>query len=344
MTRQCLKRIAHAFIVLCASVSAGSAVLGEAIAAEDSIKLSFAYYASEKSWPGPVITQWAARIREETSGKVVVETFPNGTLLGRNEMFDGVETGVVDIGMSIIKDPGRFPLQYGFGLPLNIANAEVGSKMIFDLVKEFDPDELKGFKVLAVFSSGPGYLQTRKKITSLEDIQGQEIRGTGGGVAVLRKLGANPVGMSIREVAQALQTGVINGYMTSLTVIKDFKLAEMVGHVTMYPMNVVTFAVVMNRGKWEALPADVQAAVDRISREISIYGGSIYDKHEVEAVEWAKAEHGVEIHELDADEAARWNEAVAPLIGEWIDAQTARGLPAQEFLNRLKELRTELKN
>ncbi len=342
MTTQRLKRIAYAF-VLCASVSAGSAVVGVATAAEE-IKLSFAYYASETSWPGPVITQWAARIGEETGGQVVVDVFPGGTLLDRNGMFDGVETGAADIGMSIIKDPGRFPMQYGFGLPLGVANAEVGSKMIFDLVKEFDPDELKGFKVLALFSSGPGYLQTREKITSLEDIKGQEIRGTGGGVAVLKKLGANPVGMSIRGVAEALQTGVINGYMTSLTVIKDFKLAEQVGHVTQYPFNVVTFAVVMNRGKWESLPADVQAAVDRISREISIYGGSIYDKHEVEAVEWAKAEHGVQIHELDADEAARWNEAISPLISEWIDAQTARGLPAQEFLNRLKELQTELKN
>ena len=92
MTTRRLKRMAYAF-VLCASVSAGSAVLGEATAAEGSTKLSFAYYASEKSWPGPVITQWAARIGEETGGQVVVDVFPGGTLLDRNGMFDGVETG-----------------------------------------------------------------------------------------------------------------------------------------------------------------------------------------------------------------------------------------------------------
>jgi TRAP-type C4-dicarboxylate transport system substrate-binding protein len=289
------------------------------------------------------MTQWAARIGEETGGKVVVETFPSGSLLGRDQMFNGVETGIVDIGMAIIHDPAQFPLQYGFGLPLNIANATQGSTLLFDLIREFDPQELKNFKVITVFSGGPGYLQSRDRITSLEDMKGKEIRATGGGVDMMRKLGANPVGMPITEVPQALQTGVIDGYMTSMTVIKDFKLAEMVGHVTMYPMNVATFAVVMNRAKWDALPADVQAAIDSIGRELAIYGGSLYDKEEVVAVEWAKAEHGVEFHELDAAEAERWNAAAAPLVQEWVDAQSARGVPAAEFLKRLEEMRAAAK-
>ena len=174
---------------------------------------------------------------------------------------------------------------------------------------------------------------------SMADLKGKEIRGTGGGVDVLKSLGATPVGMPITEVPQSLQTGVIDGYMTSIEVIKEFKLGEMVKHVTEYPMNVLTFAVVMNKSKWESLPKDVQDAIDAISRDLAVYAGDLYDTRAAEAIEWAKSKHGIVFHKLSDAEAQKWAQATAPLIDQWVKKQEAAGLPARDFLNRLQQLR-----
>ncbi|MGB3391213.1 MAG: TRAP transporter substrate-binding protein [Pseudaminobacter sp.] len=309
--------------------------------ADEKIKLSFAYFASEQSYPGPVMTEWVKRIEEATNGQVSVDKYPDGTLLKRDEMFDGVLSGVVDIGMSSIADPGRFPVQYGIGLPLGLEDGRIASIVAYDLVNEFQPKELADFKVLTIMATGPGYLQTSSPMTSLADLKGKEVRGTGGGVDVLRSLGAAPVGMPITEVPQALQTGVIDGYMTSIEVIKEFKLAEMVKHVTEYPMNVLTFAVVMNKAKWDSLPKNVQDAIDAVSRDLAVFAGELYDERAEEAIEWAKSEYGVEFHQLADEEAAKWTEATAPLVQAWVKKQEAAGLPAQDFLDRLAELRKE---
>lgn len=307
--------------------------------AQQKIKLSFAFFASEASYPGPVMTEWVKRIEKATNGQVTVDKYPDGTLLKRDDTFDGVLNGVADIGMTAIADPGRFPVQYGIGLPLGIKNGSVASRVAYDLVHEFKPKELQNFKVLTIMATGPGYLQTRSPITRLEELKGKEIRGTGGGVNALRRLGANPVGMPITEVPQALQTGVIEGYMTSIEVLKDFKLAEMVKHVTLYPMNVLTFAVVMNKAKWDSLPQNVKDAIDGMSRDLAIFAGDLYDKRAAETVEWSKTTHGVKFHDLTQEEAARWTKATEPLVAEWIKKQEAAGFPAKNFLDRLVQLR-----
>lgn len=326
-------------VVATAAALAFGAALSAANAADEKIKLSFAYFASEKSYPGPVMTEWAKRIEAATNGKVIVEKFPDGTLLKRDEMFDGVLNGVVDIGMSSIADSGRFPVQYGIGLPLGLENGSIASRVAYDLVAEFKPKELADFKVLTIMATGPGYLQTNAPITSLADLKGKEIRGTGGGVDVLKSLGATPVGMPITEVPQALQTGVIDGYMTSIEVLKEFKLAEMVKHVTEYPMNVLTFAVLMNKAKWDSLPKDVQESIDAMSRDLAVYAGDLYDVSAADSIAWAKSEYGVEFHKLSDEETAKWKQASSPLIEQWIKKQEAAGLPAKDFLDRLQQLR-----
>lgn len=328
----------------CAAMAMVSAGATAVAAADAPIRLGFAFFQSENSFPGPIMTEWASRIEAATDGRVSVDKYPDGTLLGRDDMFDGVLNGVVDIGMTSIADPGRFPVQAGIGLPLGIRDGAMASEIAYDLVSEFQPAELADFKVLTIVATGPGFLQTRMPITSLEDLSGKEIRGTGGGVAVLRALGATPVGMPITEVAQSLQTGVIDGYMTSIEVLKDFKLAEMVTDVTEYPMNVLTFAVVMNKATWESLPEDVQQVIDDMSRDLAVMGGKLFDERAAEAIEWSKAEHGVAFHDLSAEEAARWTAATAPLVDEWIAAEEAAGRPGQKFIDRLVELRDAYPN
>lgn len=333
----CLRRIA-------ASVAAGLPMLAAsagAVAAE--ITLNYAFFAPAGTFPGRQMAHWAAEVAKKTGGKVEVKTFPGGTLIGARDMYDGVLKGVADIGLGAPSyDPGRFPLTSGVSLPVGFRDATVASRTLWTLTHEFKPKEFEAYKIIAMFTTEPGYIQSRASVASLADLKGMKLRAAGTGVPVLQALGAAPVGMPMPEVPQSVQTRVIDGTMTSREVLKDFKLAAMLKFVTDYPTVVVTFAAVMDAKRWAKLPADVRGVIDALGPEMSVWTGNYHDRENVgAALAWAKKEHGLTIVALAPGERAQWDARLKPLEEAWVKEMTAKGLPAKEYLARLRALRDQ---
>ena len=334
------KTISRVLVSLAAGLSAVS--LPMAVQAAE-INLTYAFFAPAKTFPARQMTHWAEQLAKRTNGKVAVQTFPGGTLLGANDMYDGVAKGVADIGLgSPSYDPGRFPLTSGMALPVGFPNATVASRTLWQLTKEFNPKEYEGFKVIAMFTTEPGFIQSKTPVRNAADLNGMKLRAAGTGVPVLKALGAAPIGMPMPEVPQSVQTGVINGTMTSREVLQDFKLAESLKFVTDYPTVVVAFAAVMDRKRWDKLPADVKKAIDELAEEMPAWTGQYHDNENVgAALKWAKADHKLEIVSLAPDERARWDAKLKPMEQEWITQMTAKGLPAAAYLKRMRELRDQ---
>ena len=334
------KSISALFVSLAAGLC-GLAAPAAVHAAE--INLTYAFFAPAKTFPGRQMAHWAEQVNKRSNGKVAVQTFPAGTLLGAKEMYDGVSKGVADIGLgSPSYDPGRFPLTSGVSLPMGFTNATVASRTLWELTKEFNPKEYEGFKVIAMFTTEPGFIQTKTAVRNAGDLAGMKLRAAGTGVPVLKALGAAPIGMPMPEVPQSVQTGVINGTMTSREVLQDFKLAESLKFVTDYPTVVVTFAAVMDRKKWDKLPADVQKVIEQLAAEMPAWTGQYHDKENVgTALAWAAKEHKLQILPLAADERARWDAKLKPMEDEWVKEMNGKGLPAAAYLKRLRELRDQ---
>ncbi|MDF1551978.1 MAG: TRAP transporter substrate-binding protein [Deferrisomatales bacterium] len=309
--------------------------------AEAKITLTYAFFAPAKSFPGVQMEHWAKELEKRTGGEVEVKLFPGGTLLGPRDMYDGVLNGVADIGLSCPSyDPGRFPLSSGVSLPVGFPSSKVASLTYWDLMNELKPAEFSKFKVITMFTTEPGYIQSKKPVRSLADLKGMKLRAAGTGVPVLQALGAAPVGMPMPQVPESIQTGVIEGTMTSREVLRDFKLAEMLGNVLDYPTVVVTFAAVMDQKKWDALPAKVKKAMDELSREMAVWTGDYHDNANVgEALKWAKKEHGLQVTELNPGEKEKWDALIHPMVGAWTEEMTAKGYDAKGFLDRLYALR-----
>ncbi len=304
------------------------------------ITLKYAFFAPANTFPARQMDKWAEEVEKRTNGKVKVEKFPGGTLLTAQNMYDGVLKGVADIGLSCPSyEPGRFPLTGVSDQPVSYPNARVASLVLYDLVKEFQPQELADFKVLTVFNTEPSYIQSKKPVQKLEDITGLRLRTTGTGVPVLKALGGTPVGMPQSEIAQALQTGVIDGYITSREVLLDFKYAETVKYVTDYPLVTVSFAAVMNKNVWNSLPPDVQKVIDDLGREMALWTGTYLDNHVKESLAWATKEQGLKVITLTPEEKARWDAKLKGVTDAYVKEVEAKGLPAQKFLQRLTELR-----
>ena len=317
------------------------AAAGPALAAD--ITLNYAFFAPAGTFPGKQMAHWAEEMKKRTNGKVEVKTFPGGTLLGAREMYDGVTKGVADIGLgSPSYDPGRFPLTAGISMPVNFPNATVASQTLWAVTKELKPKEYDGFKVIAMFTTEPGYIQSRNPVRNSADLAGMKLRAAGTGVPVLKALGAAPVGMPMPEVPQAVQTRVIDGTMTSREVLKDFRLAETLKYVTDYPTVVVTFAAVMDSKRWDALPADVKKVIDELAEEMPTWTGHYHDRENVDAaLVWAKKDHKLEVLAISPQEKAAWDAKLAPMVNDWVAEMKGKGLPADQYIQRVRALRDQ---
>ncbi len=305
------------------------------------ITLKYAFFAPAGTFPGKQMQYWAEQVEERTNGKVVVETYPGGTLLNAREMWDGVSMGITDIGLSAPSyDPGRFPLTSGMALPLGFADATTASEVLWEVTREFDPAEFKDFEVIAMFTSEPGHIMSRQPVRNSTDLDGMRLRATGSGVPVINALGGSAVGMPMPEVPQAVQTGVIDGAMTSREILQDFNLAESLKYVTEYPMVVSTFAAVMDKDRFAELPDDVQTVIRELANEIPGWTGQYHDQQNVQqALAWSQDNHDLEIIQLDENVVADWDARLEPLIDQWITAANQRGLPGDRYIERIESLR-----
>lgn len=303
------------------------------------ITLKYAFFAPATTFPAKQMEKWKEELETRTKGKVKVELFPGGTLLTDKNMYDGVKDGVAEIGLSATTyEPGRFPLLGISDMPSGFPNSKVASQVVYDLVQEFQPDSFQDFKIITVFATEPAYLMVKKPASSLEDLKGRQLRISGALTTVLQGLGASPVGMSMSEVPEALQTGIVEGLVSSREVLKDLKLAESCKYVTEYPLTINTFVAVMNQDIWNSLPEDVQTVIDELSREMAVWTGDYMDNHVQEALDWSKNEHGLAITSLTEEEKANWDKILSPMQDKYVSDLKAKGFPAEEYQERLYEL------
>ncbi len=317
-------------------------LLATSISYGQSITLTYANFPPASTFPCVQMEKWKTEVELRTAGVVNVKTFPGSTLLGAKNMMDGVIDGVADIGVVVFAyQPGRFPLLAGVDLPIGFSSSKVANAVLYDLFMKYKPKSLSKVKVIALFTAPPANIMSKKPIRNLNDLKGYELRCTGAGVKPLKLLGAVPVAMPMSETPEALQKGIVKGIFSSLDILKDFNFAESCRYVTICNMQTTSFAVVMNKKKWDSLPEKVKKVIDNLSREHSLWTGEYIDKHVIESVSWAKAKYKEEIINLDEKEYELWHRKVEPIKDEWIKKTEAKGLPAKAFFEDLMKLKSK---
>jgi len=301
------------------------------------IKLSYANFPPAPTFPCVQMERWKKEVEARTNGKVLINTFPGGTLLGAKNMMDGVIAGQADIGcLCMAYQPGRFMITNATALPVGFPNATSASLTLWDLYKKYKPEAFAKVKVLTMFTCAPANIYAKVPVRNLDDIKGLQLRASGGVAAVLKALGATAVGMPQSATPEALQKGVVKGAASSLETLKDFKYAEMCRYVTMLNGPVYPFAVVMNMDKWNSLPADVQKVFDGMAVQQCVWTGLYMDNHVNESIAWSKKNYNIEITVLPKDEKAKWDKLLEPITGKWISSAEAKGLPAKDIVRDIK--------
>lgn len=306
------------------------------------ITLKYANFPPAPTFPCVQMERWAKEVEKRTNGKVKVQTFPGGTLLPAKSIFDGVMSGQADIGnFAMSYQPGRFPISEAIDLPVGFSSAKAASLALLDLVEKYNAKEFEKVKILTMFTCPPANIMTKMPVKSLKDLKGMELRVGGTQADIIKNLGGIPVAMPQSDTPEAIQKGVVKGHVSSMEVLKDFNYAAYTPNVTIANLWVVTFAVVMNKDKWNSLPADVKKLFDDMKREQAEWTGKYVDDHVQESLAWSKEKYNLQIYELSASEKAEIPKLLNPIIDAYVKKVNALGLPGDQILKDVYSLKAK---
>jgi TRAP-type C4-dicarboxylate transport system substrate-binding protein len=316
-------------------------LFGPEVAVAEVIELSYSSVFPPTHIHAKLGESWIKEIESRTQGRMKINFYPGGALLKGDKMYSGVQTGISDIGMSVfVYNRGMYPVMEIVDLPLGFTSGKMGTTVINEIYKKFPPKKLdQEVKVLYLHAHGPGLLHTKKPIASLEDIKGLKIRGQGATARIIESLGAVPVAMPQAQSYEALQKGVVEGNFSPMEVLKGWRQADVVNNTTLcYGVGYSsTFYLIMNKRKWDALPADIQKIFEEVDTQWSINHADAWDQVDQEAKEFATA-MGHQIITLSDEENERWKRAVQPAIDEYIASAKKKGLPGELYVETAKDL------
>jgi TRAP-type transport system periplasmic protein len=309
------------------------------------VKLTYSCFFPPTHIQSKLAEAWCKEVEKRTGGKVVVEYFPGQTLTKAKQVYDGVVQGMSDIGFCLFAyNRGRFPLMEVVDLPLGYKSGKAATKVANAVYQKFHPKELKDVKVMYLHAHGPGLLHTKDKpVKKMEDLKGLKIRSHGTTANMVKALGGTPVAMPMPELYTALQRGVVDGALYPVEVNKGWKMAEVVKYCTENFANAytATFYVVMNKDKWNALPADVKKIIEKINMEWIPKHGAAWDSSDKAGHEYM-IKKGRKFITLSKEESARWKKATDPVLGEYVKAASKKGVPAKEALEFTKKKLAEV--
>ena len=299
-------------------------------AQEKTITLNFASFFPAENKVSHLMVQWGNEVEKRTNGRVKVTYFAGGTLAPAVQIYQAVVKGIADVGLSFMGYTwGRFPLSEVIEQPIGYKSGYVGTKLANEFYKKFKPKEYDDTKVLFLHTSPPHLLFTKKPVNTLEDLKGLKIRTNS---PVAKALGAVQVGMPMSDAYDALSKGVVQGIIGPYEPMKGFRLAEVVNHSIEYGSAFVGGAfVVMNKGKWDAFPADIQKTIEEMDVEYIEKLGRLWDDYDKEAKDYF-IEKGGKVIVLPKTEADRWARAVRPVLDDYLKDMKSKGLPGDEAL------------
>jgi TRAP-type transport system periplasmic protein len=329
-----MKRVQWVVPVMVLLILALTIVFSAPAQAADPVKLNFSSFFPAPAQQTVMVQNWAAEVEKRTNGAVKITVFPGGTLTPADKCYDGVVKGLSDLGQSCpAYTRGRFPLSEVTDLPLGMTSGLQATKLINAYLKKFQPKEFDDTKIMYLHGHGPGILHTKKPVTNLDELKGMKIRCTGLATKIVSALGATPVSMPMGETYDAISKGVVDGSVAPFEALKTWKWGEVVKSTTLnFGSSYSTaFFVAMNKDKWNSLPKDVQAAIEKVNEEWIDKTGKMWDEIDKAGKDFAEG-LGSKVITLSKEEDAKWAKLVRPILDDYVKSMKEKNLPGEEAL------------
>jgi TRAP-type mannitol/chloroaromatic compound transport system substrate-binding protein len=230
----------------------------------------------QSTWPTKDIfhefaQDYAKRVNDMTGGRLKMDVLAAGAVVPAFQMQDAVHAGILDAGHGVCaywygknKAFSLFGTAPSFAWEANNfigwMNYGGGYELYNDLVQNTLKLNLVGFLTGPQMPQPLGWF--KKPITSPEELRGIKFRTVGLAADLYKELGAAVTILAGGEIVPALERGVIDGAefnnpsSDSLLGFPDVSKNYM---LQSYHQAAECFEIIFNKGKYDALPAEVKA-------------------------------------------------------------------------------------
>jgi TRAP-type mannitol/chloroaromatic compound transport system substrate-binding protein len=290
-----------------------------------------------------------------TNGRLNIKMFWAGDLVKSTEALDAVKTGIVDmVVMPTIYFRGVIPeaaidygLPFGIRTPNEMYNFMYGKNLpkmfggwrAIDLMRKIYAKHGVYYLVGGV-DCWPASLIFNKPINKLSDLKGKKVRAAGLMMEWLQKFGAQAVFVPGEDAYTSLQTGTINGSAwggaIAMYSLKFHEVAKYYLQPDLQPVNHVS--VLINMKSWNALPKDLQVALEMGM----IKAGLDFTNHyNWTGDQWAikkMSQKGLKVCELKGAELVKAQQAAYEI---W-DSEAKKSPEAAELVKMVKSYMKEM--
>ncbi|SDB37186.1 tripartite ATP-independent transporter solute receptor, DctP family [Desulfonatronum thiosulfatophilum] len=316
-----MTRMVLAF-VFCAVLLGGNLWLGMVPAAQAAQKMNIrlAHVVNEQDGFHIAALKFKEIVEERTGGNVTVALFPNAQLGDERTLLEGMQMGIVDMGVITNGPVANFVEEIAvFELPFLFPNPEAAYKVLDgpigrELLNNLERVNLKG---LAYAERGFRNLTNSvRPVNSPEDIVGLKIRVMENPVYIdtFTTLGANAVPMAWTEALTAMRQKTIDGQENPVNVIHSFKLFEQQSHLSMTRHTYAPAIFVMGLAKWRSLGPDYQEIFLEAAQQAAEHGRHVNAEMEAGQLEELR-EAGMEI--IMEPDVAAFREKVKPVHAKY---------------------------
>jgi TRAP-type C4-dicarboxylate transport system substrate-binding protein len=268
-------------------------------------------------------------IEKATNGKVEVKVFPGGQLGTPQAHIEGVRLGTIE-GYS---NPADFfagvDARFGtFSIPFLFKDRDHANRTLADPELRayiLGMAEEKGLVGVNVAAQAEAHYFAKNPFRKLADFNGKKLRvnATPAERARMQAFGATAVPMGLAEMITSLQSGVIDGTMSGISIYVNFNLQNVSKTITETNDTLLVSFGALSKAWLDKLPADLRKTVVDEARGLQAWAIKQSDDEKVALRKKWVEERGGEIITLPADDMAELRKRLSPIGQEVTKADPA---------------------
>ena len=273
------------------------------------------------------------QIRHATDGALTINLHLGGSLpINATSITPTVADNIVQFGTDGFFS-GNVPIAGLLRLPMLLHNPAEFATAAAIAAPYIEAAYLKkGVVTLGEYTYPLQTIWSRRKLTSLADMQGQKLRVTSVEMGeFVKRFGAIPLTMGTPDVAAALDRGVIDGVLTA-TSGAGLTWKDLLKYNYRFPVQFANAVIIVNRDAFTALPTATQAVMRTLTSQAN---ASITDTMtaEEETDTAGLAKDGLVVTQAAASDIAAAQAKLEPYWAEWAKP---RGPQCVEALGKIR--------
>ena len=260
----------------------------------------------------------AAEIESATGGKVTVDMNETGALYTQDEALQAVAAGDLDMNADTIGMLGDYaPELRMFMSPYLFKDADHWQRWFDSDAWKVETDKIAektGLRILGMWNMGGDMvtLNVDRKVTKRADLSDLKMRMPNNAAQLFmgEALGGNVIGMAFGDVYMGLQTGAIDGMVSTYAYIKDKSFYEVTKSITVTNHIYGTGYTVINEEKWQSMSPELQKIVGDAVTKCCEGRTQVLKNKASELREFLETDGGMKIYDLTDEEMAAYQKEV----------------------------------